>query len=193
MSRQYKVLGIILALSVILLGGCAKDRPDEPDESESGSEAVSDPVSEAEPPVLPITFEGTDLEGNTITSDLFSQSKLTMVNVWATYCNPCLNEMPSLGELAADYDGEEFQIIGIISDVMEGEDQSLAESLVEETGASYPHLLLNESVYHALLTDVNAVPTTFFLDENGTVLDTVVGAMKKSAWEDKINGLLEGL
>ena len=99
----------------------------------------------------------------------------------------------SLGELAADYDAEQFQIIGIVSDVLEGEDQSSVESLVAQTSANYTHLLLNESIYYGLLTDVSAVPTTFFLDENGIVLDTVIGAMEKSAWEAKINGLLEGL
>ncbi len=189
MSKRYKIIFGIFVLSALLLSGCAKDN--EPAGSVSGSEAASGATSE--PSAEPITFEGTDLEGNTVSADIFSQSKLTMVNVWATYCNPCLSEMPFLGELAAEYDVEEFQVIGIVSDVMEGKDQSLAESLVEQTGASYPHLLLNESIYYGLLTDVTAVPTTFFLDENGVVLDTVVGAMKKTAWEDKINGLLEGL
>ena len=60
-----------------------------------------------------------------------------------------------------------------------------------ETGADYPHLLLNESLYTALLTKVTAVPTTFFLNQDGQVLDTVIGAMEQSAWEDKINELLE--
>lgn len=131
------------------------------------------------------------MEGNTVSSDIFSQSKLTMINVWATYCGPCLNEMPELGELAAEYESEEFQLIGIVSDVFEGGDQSLAESLIQQTGADYTHLLLNESIYYALLTDVTAVPTTFFLDESGTVLDIVIGAREKSAWEELINGLLE--
>ena len=159
----------------------------------SGSEAAGGAISEVKPSPEPVSFEGIDLEGNTVSSEVFSRSKLTMLNVWATYCNPCLNEMPDLGELAADYDGSEFQIIGIVSDVLEGEDQSLAESLVGQTGANYTHLLLNESIYYGLLTDVSAVPTTFFLDQDGVILDTVVGAMEKSAWEDKINGLLEGL
>lgn len=189
--RKSRIFGIILVLvlSVLLLSGCAKDPAGEPAGDASGPEAAS--AAPSEPSADAISFEGTDLEGGAVSSDIFSQSKLTMVNVWATYCNPCLSEMPELGELAAEYDGEEFQIIGIISDVLEGEDQSLAESLVQQTGANYTHLLLNESVYYALLTDVNAVPTTFFIDENGTVLDTMVGAMKKTAWEEKINALLE--
>lgn len=140
-----------------------------------------------------ITFEGVDINGNEISSDVFAESKLTMVNVWATYCNPCLREMPGLGELAAEYDAGEFQIIGIISDVLEESDEDmmqLAVGLIEQTGADYPHLLLNESVYYALLTDVSAVPTTFFVDEKGVVLDIVIGSMEKAAWEEKISELL---
>ena len=138
-----------------------------------------------------IEFEGIDLDGNTVTSDIFAGSRLTMVNVWATYCDPCLREMPGLGELAVEYDASEFQIIGIISDVLEGDDQSLAEDLVQQTGAAYPHLLLNQSIYSALLTEVTAVPTTFFVDENGEVLGYVLGSMEKSSWEEIIHALWE--
>ncbi len=193
MKKRYKILLGVFALSAFLLSGCAKADTDKPAGSVSSLETASGAASETESSADSITFEGTDLEGNAISSDIFAQSKLTMVNVWATYCAPCLNEMPSLGELAEEYDTEDFQIIGIVSDMQEGKDQSLAENLVEQTGASYPHLLLNESIYYGLLTDVTAVPTTFFIDKDGKVLDVVIGAMKKTAWEEKINGLLEGL
>lgn len=192
MRTVYKALGGVLML-LVLLSGCAKGRADQGTTSSADPERVTEAVSEPEQGADRVSFEGTDLEGNPLSSDVLSQSKLTMINVWATYCNPCLREMPSLGELAAEYDPEEFQIIGIVSDVLEGEDQSTAESLVQQTGANYPHLLLNESLYYGLLSDVTAVPTTFFLDEDGTILDTVVGAMEKSDWEEKINGLLESL
>lgn len=141
-----------------------------------------------------IVFTCQDMNGNSVSETVFSESKLTMVNVWATYCNPCLREMPGLGELAGEYETGEFQIIGIISDVMEGADAATvdnAAALIEMTGADYTHLLLNESVFYALLTDVTAVPTTFFVNENGEVVDTVIGAMEKTAWEEKINALLE--
>lgn len=143
-----------------------------------------------------VTFESQDMEGNTITQEICTSAKLTMINVWATYCNPCLREMPELGELAGEYDAGDFQLIGIISDVLVGqEEESLeyAAGLIEETGADYPHLLLNESLYYGLLQGVTAVPTTFFLNEEGEVLDVVVGAMDKSHWKEKIDGLLEEL
>lgn len=189
MSKIYKLFFGILVLSTLLLSGCTSGSAgSKTPKSSPEPEAVSEPPTE--PSAAQVTFEGTDLDGNSVSSEIFSQSKLTMVNVWATYCNPCLREMPELGELAAEYDAAEFQLIGIVSDVMEGTDQSQAERLVQQTGANYPHLLLNESIYYALLTDVSGVPTTFFIDENGVVLGRVVGAKEKSVWEGIINELL---
>ena len=86
---------------------------------------------------------------------------------------------------------QEFQLIGIVSDVMEGEDQSLVESLVQETGANYLHLLANDSIGQAILSSVSAVPTTFFFDGEGAYLGGVVGSAEKSAWEELIHELLE--
>ncbi len=175
LKKGYKRYVLLCIVMLLLLGGCGRSEVPEKDD-------------------YLISFEGQDTEGNIISSSILSESKLTMVNVWATYCNPCLREMPGLGELAKEYDPGDFQIIGIISDVQEGAPEKALEyavGLIEQTGADYPHLLLNESLYRALLTEVNAVPTTFFLDENGAVLDVVVGSMEKAAWEEKINGLLE--
>lgn len=171
MRKMYRLFAPLLA-AIILLGGCEKTQ-----------EIPSQ-----------LAFETRDIEGNVVSDAIFSETKLTMVNVWATYCNPCLREMPGLGELAGEYPFDEFRIVGIISDVPEGSDQrtlELAADLIEQTGADYPHLLLSKSLYYAFLTEVTAVPTTFFIDENGAVLDTVVGSLDKSVWEEKINALLE--
>ncbi len=198
MNKPYKAFSAFLMLSLVLLGGCAGGTDEPAIEVTPEPETVSRPPVQDEPspeeeeadPIF-ITFEGTDLDGNAVSQEVFSQSKLTMVNVWATYCNPCLQEMPGLGELAAEHDSSEFQIIGIVSDVWEGENQELAESLIQQTGASYPHLLVNNSIYTEILTSVTAVPTTFFFDGEGAYLGGVVGSAEKSAWEELINGLLE--
>ena len=200
MKNMYR-LGFLLVLTgALLLAGCAKNtetleesRAQEESESRAENSQEQEEHKEAADGEE-VSFEGVDLEGNLVSSSVFSQSKLTMINVWATYCNPCLREMPALGELEKEYDSEEFQILGVISDVEEKADQETrdyAAYLIEETGADYTHLVLNQSLYEALLTDVTAVPTTFFLDENGVVLDTVIGAMEKSDWEEKIDALLE--
>lgn len=202
-KRKYGRKLVACILVAVMLCGCAdgmgkKGTENEEGSIEAGGEAQKGEEQESveEPPAEPLVFEGQDMDGNAVTSDIFSQSKLTMINVWATYCNPCLREMPDLGELAGEYDTADFQLIGIVSDVQEnGSEDKLekAVSLVEKTGADYPHLLLNESLYSALVVNVSGVPTTFFVDENGMVLGAVVGSYEKSVWKEIIDGLLEEL
>ena len=190
MKKKNKIRILSVLLPAVLLAGCGAENTEEKAQTETKSGETSAALQEEEA----LSFTGVDIEGNQVSSDIFSESKITMVNVWATYCNPCLSEMPELGELAGAYEEEEFQVIGIISDVMDTADQKtidMAKELITQTEADYPHLVLNESVYFALLTDVAVVPTTFFIDENGVVLDTVLGAMNRSGWEEKINELLE--
>lgn len=198
-TYYYKIFFTGILLAALLTGCGGENREDTAGDREStGSssvQAAAEVSAEAgEEETSGIAFTCQDMDGNSVSETVFSESKLTMVNVWATYCNPCLSEMPGLGELAGEYEQGEFQIIGIISDVMEGADAATmdnAAALIEKTGANYTHLLLNESIYYALLTEVTAVPTTFFVNENGEVVDTVIGAMEKTVWEDKINALLE--
>ena len=200
MHKRYHIVSGLLILLLVLLCGCAKTDGESPDlagpavGTANEPPAQSEPQSEEESAPIFITFEGMDLEGNTISEDVFLQSKLTMVNVWATYCGPCLNEMPELGELAQEYDPEDFQIIGIVSNVPEGADEEsleLVEVLIEQTSAAYPHVLLNESLLDGMLADVTGVPTTFFYNQEGKLLDTVVGAKDKAAWKEIIDGLIE--
>lgn len=185
----------------VLLGGCTGSSSENDkntkavssqEKTENAKTGIASGKSDALP--LPVTFAAKDMDGNEVTSGIFSESKLTMINVWATYCNPCLNEMPDLGELSEEYDSEDFQVIGIVSDVPEQADKTLtdkAAGLIESTGASYPHLPVNESLYQAMLTEVTAVPTTFFFDNHGILIDTVVGSENKDAWKEKIDELLE--
>lgn len=139
------------------------------------------------------TFSAPTTEDDTWDSGKFANSKLTMINVWGTYCGPCLNEMPSLGEIATEYDAAEFQLIGVICDVMEGDSQAAvdaAKELITETGANYPHLLANESVYVSFLSAVSVVPTTFFVRQDGSLIGYVTGALDKESWKSLIDQLL---
>ena len=191
MSKLHKTLFVFLILSLVLLGGCAGDSSELPAEAAPETDTADVSPDQEETAPIFIAFEGTDLDGNTVSQEIFTQSKLTMVNVWATYCNPCLSEMPGLGELAEEYDVSEFQIIGIVSDVWEGEDQTLVESLIQETRADYLHLLANDSIGQAILSSVSGVPTTFFFDGEGAYLGGVVGSAEKEKWDEIIHGLLE--
>ncbi len=197
---KYKLLTIIITGALLLTGCGSNSSFDNSTENQTGSsmneqastDEASTETTENEPYIL--TFEAPTIDGETMTSDIFADSKLTMINVWATYCNPCLNEMPDLGEIAVEYDKADFQMIGIISDVADvSEEDALKEAkeLITQTGATtYPHLLLNQSLYSNLVGAVDSVPTTFFINQDSELLGYVVGARSKEYWEGIINELL---
>lgn len=142
-------------------------------------------------------FSARDLDGNAVDAGIFTEYKLTMVNVWATFCTPCIGEMPELGDLHRDYADKGFQIVGIVADAADSSGGLLpdlvetAGHIVELTGADYPHLLPSEDLNDALLKNVAAVPTTIFVDKTGSQVGEVyVGAKSSEEWRSIIDQLL---
>lgn len=163
------------------------------------TESPADTSSQADqsaPAGILSQFSAQDLEGNDFDQTMFQGHTLTMVNVWATFCTPCINEMPDLGVLAQENQDQGVQIVGLVSDVltMDGsldQDQmELAREIVDSTAADYTHLVPSEDLYN-LLGQITSVPTTFFVDENGAqVGGTYIGAKDKDQWQQIIDQLL---
>lgn len=216
------LLALVLALTLCLTGcggtGTAQSTPatssaQQSAQSEAGSSATAsgeaqapadssgqgssaDPAEQAAPTGILSQFSAQDLEGNDFDQSMFQGHTLTMVNVWATFCTPCINEMPDLGVLAQDNQDQGVQIVGLVSDVlaMDGsldQDQmELAREIVDSTAANYTHLVPSEDLYN-LLGQITSVPTTFFVDENGAqVGGTYIGAKDKDQWQQIIDQLL---
>lgn len=125
-----------------------------------------------------------DQNGDVVDSlELFGKYDITMVNVWATYCGPCIKEMPDLEELSKALDEENIGLVGICCDVMDyegGLDEAqleLAGDIISETGVNYTNLMINDSKILDQAVLVDAVPTTFFVDSRGDVVGAIqVGA-----------------
>lgn len=138
-----------------------------------------------------------DIYGNQVTEDVLSDYKLTLVNVWATYCNPCLQEMPGLGQLATEMKDQGVQIIGIVSDTLDyymnadPDKIKLAQEIVKSTGAEYLHIVPDTVVARNLLPQISSVPTTFFLDANGNLVGGVyLGYRDYNGWKAVIEETL---
>lgn len=136
-------------------------------------------------------FQSQTLEGDAVTQEVLEGAGLTMVNIWATYCQPCISEMPDLAALHEEYAEEGFQIVGVISDVSQAEDET-AREIVNMTGADYTHIIASEDLRSGFLRIVNVVPTTIFLDSEGKrVGETYAGSRSKEEWAGIIESLLE--
>lgn len=136
-------------------------------------------------------FETVTLDGEKVDQNIFAEADLNMVNIWGTFCGPCINEMPDLGELAEEYAEKGVRLIGIIADVREPGNEA-AEKIVEATGADYTHLVMSQSLKVNYLGQVQGVPTTIFLDREGKQVGEVcVGAKSKKNWSKLIDEMLE--
>ncbi|MBQ8665800.1 MAG: TlpA family protein disulfide reductase [Lachnospiraceae bacterium] len=125
-----------------------------------------------------ISFTTTDLDGNAVDSkDLFAQNKITMINIWGTYCGPCIEEMPELEEISRDYADKGVGVVGLVVDVTEGNDSKLSEAndIIRDTGVTY----MNIKAWDGFTDQLSApgTPTTYFVDSNGKLVgDPIVGA-----------------
>lgn len=124
------------------------------------------------------SFATVDLAGNKVTNDIFKDKKVTAINIWGTFCPPCIEEMPELAKWADDMP-KDAQIIGIVCDAKSENDKQTKDAAVEiVNNANVKFLnLLPDNGIKEYLENVSAVPTTIFVDSEGNILgDSVVGA-----------------
>ena len=191
-------LALCLALALVLTA-CAGGDSSQNSSAQSPSDASDTSRSDSgaqEAAGLLSSFSTTDLEGNAVDQSILEDYDLTMVNVWATYCTPCLQEMPDLGELASEYEDKGVQILGLVSDVLNSDGTisdsqvETAQEIAEETGASYQHLLPSADLL-GLLSQIYGVPTTFFVDSAGNQVGyAYVTAMEREQFVEIIDAAL---
>lgn len=119
----------------------------------------------------PIEFNTKTLEGKEIDSSILKESNITMINIWATFCEPCIKEMPDIQQLYEEVKKDKVNIIGIISDT--------------------PH---SENIISNLFEDISAVPTTIFVDSEGNIIgDFIVGTRSKEQYKKEIEDRLKSM
>ncbi|MBR1918420.1 MAG: TlpA family protein disulfide reductase [Spirochaetales bacterium] len=141
-----------------------------------------------------LEFRSTDLAGNPVDSTIFKDSRLTMVNIWGTFCPPCIQEMPDLSKLNRDIEG--FQVVGFVIDALgrNGKPNQRimndARAIIMKTGAAYTHILPSKELMAGLFRDVQAVPTSYFVDSEGNIVGVYLGSRDYRAWKEIIDSYL---
>ena len=136
-------------------------------------------------------FETTGVDGKTYTQDIFSKYDLTMVNIFATWCSPCINEIPDLEKLYQEMKDKGVGVVGVTRDTVgsggkqDEEAVKKAQVIQEKTKASYPFLIPDSGMMNGRLNGISAFPETFFVDKNGNIVgETYSGSHSLDEWKE---------
>lgn len=157
---------IILTIVVIAAVNWAKDDDQPPDD-----QATSDAIARGPAP----TFSTTLLNGETFDLSAY-RGKVVVVNFWASWCEPCKEEMPALQTLA-DANPDDVVILGVAAST---DNLTAAQKFAADLGVTYP-LTMDQGgngPVGEIASDyqVFGYPATFFIDANGNIVDAVFGA-----------------
>ena len=138
-----------------------------------------------------------DMKGNKVSLDSF-KGKAVLINFWATWCAPCKIETPWLVELRNQYASQGFEILGISTegdDLQPGDkegwakDKAAIAKFVEQEKMPYPVLIDGDSIAKPY-GGLDELPTSFFVDRNGTVVAAQLGLTSKDDIEANIRKAL---
>ena len=120
------------------------------------------------------------------------EGKITVINFWATWCPPCVEEVPKLNRLYGRYKSSGVQIIGI---AMDKDSLNLLDQFVKKNDVSYLVLVGNEQVLSNLSTgalgkNFQGIPTTILMDKNGQIYKRFDGSFDTEQLEEGLKALL---
>lgn len=179
-----------MSLSLV---ACSKDKA----KSETSASTSKETPKKAE---RFITIDSKTIYGEDITGDYYKKNDLTLVNIMATWCGPCVREMPELQALNAADNG--FGVVGIVVDTFDEVSGATIESAVEEakniaaaTGVEYPLAVPTQLFLEQTLKKAAALlPMSFVVDQNGKVVKgPIAGARDLDAWLEVLNTVKEGM
>jgi peroxiredoxin len=172
-----KRLIILFALMVVVVAGLlmfARYRLNQPGAAVSAASATA-------PGHVAPDFALKDLQGKTVKlSDL--RGKAVVLNFWATWCPPCKAEIPWFIEMQKRYGAQGLQVVGVNMD--DGDPKDVMKFAAEHS-INYPILLGQEKVADEY-GGIDYLPTTFYINRNGVVVDRVFGEPAREEIEQDV-------
>ena len=175
----------LLALFTSLVA-CGSDKTSENIAANQATEEVYGTFSE---------FVTYDIDGNEVTESIFANKDLTVVNIWGTFCGPCINEMPELGAWEKELP-DNVQIVGLIVDISSMDDETqiaAAKQITEKADAGFVNLIGGNGAFNELMASIVGVPTTIFVDKSGNIVGEIIVGADVDRYKSFVNKYIEAL
>ena len=171
-----------------------------PPQQLSAFDQPQDTSSNAENSTTVGKFETKGIDGKDYTEKVFSDYDLTLVNIFTTWCSPCVNEIPELEKLYEEMKEKGVGVVGVVLDTV-GDDGKQDEETVkkagvlqEKTKASYPFLIPDSTMMNGRLNGISAFPETFFVDKEGNIVgETYTGSHTLDEWKEIVEKELKNV
>lgn len=125
-----------------------------------------------------------DVDGRPVSLSKY-QGKVVVLDFWATWCAPCVMELPVFQNLHTQYRDKGFEVVGInLSD-----DNPNVGDFLRKNNIQYTNLVGDEKIQE-LYGPITGFPTTFIIDRGGTIREHLVGAHPREEIEGAIQRLL---
>ncbi len=180
-----------------MLSGCGADnagqsRQDTSGTAQDSSGQASSLPSETDSVAAMPEFTAKDLDGNEVTDDIFSQKDVTVVNIWGTFCSPCVEEMPELGEWAAEMP-DNVQLVGLLADVPEGDEGqiSAAKEIIDAAKADFVNIVPSGRLVD-WVENIMSFPTTILVDKEGRIIGEPMAGAYVQGYKDAVEAYLDG-
>ena len=165
------------------------------DMSMSAGSDTSNPPDDGSMQKFP-SFEGKDLDGNTVKSDeLFSANAVTVVNFWFTTCNPCVGELSELDALNKELAEKGGSLIGVNTFTLDGDEAAISEAkdVLAKKGATYQNVYFDsDGEAGKFTTNIFAYPTTYVVDRSGNIVgEPIVGAITEKKQAETLQKLID--
>jgi thiol-disulfide isomerase/thioredoxin len=137
-------------------------------------------------------FSSRSSAGESVTNAVFAGARLTMVNIWATWCPPCRAEMPDLGALGRSMP-KGSQLVGILLDSSEEGAMDDAEKILTNANAGFLQILPVKAM-EPVLGEIDAIPTTIFVDSEGRIVgERIVGSRSEKEYRAAVEKILKSM
>lgn len=143
------------------------------------------------------SFSTTDIYGNPQDESMILNSRYTLVLIWSTTCNPCIEGMPKMEALYQEYKDVGFNIMGIVVNIQDQEGNPVpatiadAVSIVEAKDVTFTNTMIPEPIMTFLYDEIQYTPTAFFVDRTGTIVSELyIGEKEYAEWSEAIEELI---
>lgn len=176
-----KIFALMLLSLAVLIGGCS----DSAHVHDNPKTAQASPVASTVP-----NFSAQTINGEPVTNEIFASKKITVVNIWGTFCPPCIAEMPELGEMARNLPND-AQIIGLVCDASEDSVQiQRAIEITQKARADFVNIVPDAALMK-FMEGVEAVPTTIFVNSKGEVVGKAIIGADVKGYKNELEKLLK--